>query len=296
MPADAADDDLVPQRENDSVEGPLPTFVIAGTMRSGTTALARWLGAHPEVFMAPGKELHYFDAERSKTLAGYRREFAGWAGQPAVGEATPNYLFARGAMSRLAATVVGVRVVVSLRDPVERAYSHYWARASRSIETRSFAQVVADEQADPTRPAGPTIGAGTSPHLLARGLYLDQITEALVHLPRHDLHVVLFDDLEAEPRQTFAGVCDFVGVDPSVVPGDVGRPANAYRRYRSERLRRWTRQLPSPAADLVGHLNSRAIAYPELDPGLRRDLQNWYRPANQALAEWLGRDLSAWDG
>ena len=199
-------------------------------------------------------------------------------------------------MARLVATVVGVRVVVSLRDPVERAYSHYWSRASRSIETRSFAEVVADEQANPTRPVGPTLGQGTSAHLLARGLYLDQITDALVHLPRQDLHVVLFDDVEADPVPTFAGVCEFVGVDPSVVPGDVGRPANAYRRYRSERVRRWTRRLPSPAADLVGHLNSRAVAYPELDPGLRRDLQDWYRPANRALADWLGRDLSAWDG
>ena len=186
-------------------------------------------------------------------------------------------------------------MVVSLRDPVERAYSHYWARASRSIESRTFAEVVADEQAKPTTPVGATLGAGTSAHLLGRGLYLDQIDEALRHLPRADLHVVLFDDLEACPQDTFAGVCDFIGVDRSVVPDDVGRPANAYRRFRSERMRRWTRRLPSPAADLVGHLNSRATAYPELDAGLRRELQDWYRPANQALADWLGRDLSAWD-
>ncbi len=155
--------------------------------------------------------------------------------------------------------------------------------------------MVADEQAKPTTPVGSTMGEGTSAYLLARGLYLEQITEALRHLPRPDLHVVLFDDVEASPQQTFAGVCEFVGVDGSVVPSDVGRPANAYRQYRSERLRRWTRRLPSPAADLVGHLNSQAIAYPELDPGLRRELQDWYRPANRALAEWLGRDLSAWD-
>ena len=278
------------------VEGPLPTFVIAGTMRSGTTALARWLGAHPDVYMAPRKELHHFDSTEPKALSSYRREFAGWAGQSAIGEATPNYLFARGAVARLTATVPGVRVVVSLRDPVERAYSHYWARASRAIESRSFAEVVADEQAKPTTPVGPTLGGGTSAYLLGRGLYLDQITEALRHLPRADLHVVLFDDVEACPRQTFAGMASFVGVDASVVPGDVGRPANAYRQYRSERMRRWTRRLPSPAADLVGHLNSRATTYPQLDPGLRRELQDWYRPANQALAEWLGRDLSAWEG
>ncbi len=274
--------------------GPLPTFVIAGAMRSGTTALARWLGAHPEVFMAPGKELHFFDSTKPKTLAAYRREFSGWQGQAAIGEATPNYLFADGAMARLAATVPGVRVVVSLRDPVERAYSHYWARASRSIESRSFAEVVAAEQAEPARPVGSAMGQGSSAHLLARGLYLDQLTEALRHLRRADLHVVLFDEVEAEPGPTFAGICTFVGVDASVRPDDVGRPANAYRRYRSERMRRLTRRLPSPAADLVGHLNSQAVAYPPLDPGLRRELQEWFGPANQALAEWLGRDLTAW--
>ncbi len=289
MPADAAHQ--VPHEDSDGA--PLPTFVIAGTMRSGTTALARWLGAHPDVYMAPRKELHYFDSAKPKTMADYRREFAGRAGQRAVGEATPNYVFADHAVERLATAVPDVRVIVSCREPVERAYSHYWARRSRVEELREFAEVVAEEQRHPDTPAG--TGLGTSLDLLARGRYLEQIEEALRHLRREQLLVVLFDDVEQRPAQTFTRICTHIGVDPSLVPDDVGRPANGYRAFRSERLRRVTRRVPGRAADVLGRLNTRATAYPELDPGLRRELQDWYRPANHALADWLGRDLSAWD-
>ena len=278
---------------NTQVEGPLPTFVIAGTMRSGTTALARWLGHHPEVFMAPRKELHHFDSSKNPPLHQYLQEFADWSGQPAVGEATPNYLYADHAIERLVATVPDVRVVVSLREPVERAYSHYWARTSRALEDRPFAEVVADEQRHPVLEAGS--GMGGPPALLARGRYLDQIQRALTHLPEDQLLAVLFDDVEQEPAQTYARICTFIGVDPAMAPPDVGRPANGYRRYRSERLRQALRRLPGPAADLIGHLNSRAATYPPLDPILRRALQDSYEADNQALARWLDRDLSSWN-
>ena len=271
-------------------QGPLPTFVIAGAMRAGSTALSRWLSAHPEVFMAPRKELHFFDKADAGSISTYRAEFADWSGQPAIGEATPNYLFASGAVERLVATIPDVRVVVSLRDPVERAYSHYWSRRSRALEVRSFAELVGEEQARPADASADPNGLD----LLARGRYLDQIHEALRHLPRPQLLVVLFDDVEGSPTETFAQICTFVDVDPTQVPAEVGRPANAYRRFRSQRVRRLARRLPAPAADVVGHLNSRAEGYPPLDPGLRDELRAWYRPANQELAEWLGRDLSAW--
>ena len=270
------------------IEAPLPTFVIAGTLRSGTTSLTRWLRGHPDVWMSTTKELHYFDTRWAPGVSvdEYRRDFAGWSRQPAVGEATPNYVYHREAIQRLAAVVPDVRVVVSLRHPVDRAYSQYWARRSRGIETRGFAEVIATE---------PEVPLSDDGALLARGRYLEQIERALQHLGREQLMVVLFDDLQDRPVETFTEVCSFIGADPATVPDEVGRAANGYRHFRSERVRRFSHRLPKGLGNAVGHLNSRAEVYPTMDPSLRAALCDQYRPHNAALAEWLGRDLSAWD-
>ena len=270
------------------VDAPLPTFVIAGAMRSGTTSLTRWLRGHPDVWMSPNKELHYFDTrwERGVTVDEYRQDFAGWDHQPAVGEATPNYVFHRDAMQRLTSVLPDARIVLSLRHPVDRAYSHYWARRSRGIETRGFAEVVATEPEVPVTDDG---------GLLARGRYLEQIQRMLHHLDREQLLVVLFDDLEAHPTETFVEVCDFIGVGRTSVPDEVGRAANGYRHFRSERVRQLSLRLPKSLGNAVGHLNSRTEKYPTMDAPLRAALCEQFRPHNDALAEWLGRDLSAWD-
>jgi hypothetical protein len=271
-----------------AAEAPLPTFVIAGAMRSGTTSLNRWLRGHPDVWMSPNKELHYFDTrwERGVTVDEYRQSFAGWSDQHAVGEATPNYVYHRDAMERLASVVPDVRVVLSLRHPVDRAHSHYWARRSRGIDTRGFAEVIATEPDVPLTDDG---------GLMARGRYLEQIQRTLRYVDRDQLLVVLFDDLEREPTETFAEVCAFIGVDTTTVPAEVGEAANRHRHFRSERVRRLSLRLPKSLGNAVGHLNSRAEAYPTMDAPLRSVLCEQFRPHNDALGEWLGRDLSMWD-
>lgn len=266
---------------------PLPTFVIAGTQRSGTTSLWRWLRGHPDVFVAADKEVHFFDAHWDEGVDAYRRSFEGWSGQQAIGEVTPNYIFHPEAMKRLVSVVPDVRVVVSLREPVERAYSHYWARRSRHYETLDFAAVIAAEPAEVV----PDMDAG---YLLARGRYLTQIERTLEVLPPEQLLVVLFDDVDQRPAETFAEICRFIGVDDQTVPAEVGRPANAHRQFRSQRLRRVTLHVPGRLGDALGRVNSRSVAYPALDPALRRELVERFRPDNEALARWLGRDLSTW--
>ena len=196
-------------------------------------------------------------------------------------------------MRRLVASVPDVRVVVSVREPVERAYSHYWARASRAVETRPFAEVVADEQADPDRRAAGRAAA----HLLARGRYLDQIERALeVPAPQDQLQVVLFDDVELDPAETFAAHLPLHRRRPArwSRPRSAGRPT-ATAGTGPQRVRRMALRLPGRLADAVGHLNSRAADLPahwiRPAPGADRAL---LRPDNEALARWLDRDLSAW--
>jgi hypothetical protein len=271
-----------------SVESPLPTFVIGGTMRAGTTSLTRWLRRHPDVLMASDKELHYFDSgwEHGETIDDYRRQFVRWSGERAVGEATPNYLFHREAMARLASVLPDVRIVLSLRNPIDRAYSQYWARRSRQVEKREFDEVVRTE---------PDVIVGDDGYVVARGQYHEQIQRMLEHIPREQVLVVLFEDVEGEPEATYSEVCRFIGVDDGVVPAEVGQAANAYRHFRSQRVRRVAQKLPKPAANLVGRFNSRVESYPPMDASTRSWLVERYRPHNAALGEWLDRDLTTWD-
>src|SRR5688572_19406956 len=106
--------------------GRLPDFVVIGSMRAGSTSLARYIGAHPSVYMPPKKELHFFDWNWDRGLDWYRAQFRDATPGAIIGEATPIYIVYREAMERLAKACPEARLLVVLRDPVSRAYSHYW--------------------------------------------------------------------------------------------------------------------------------------------------------------------------
>ncbi|CAN5742667.1 sulfotransferase [soil metagenome] len=267
--------------------GHLPNFLLIGAMRSGTSSLARWLRGHPEIFLAVPKELHYFDREHERGVAWYQERFADVADETAVGEATPSYLYRVDAVERMAALVPDARLLVILREPVERAYSHYWLERQRGREPRSFAAAMAAEQGG--RPEVPGRLA-----YLDRSRYLPQLERLCRHYPRSAVHVALFDDLVDQPAAAFAAVCRFLGVDDAVIPSEVGSAVNASVSFRSLRVRRLVKDLPGPLRRVADRLNTHRFAYPPIDRGLAAQLRASLADDNRSLAQWLGRDLSAW--
>jgi hypothetical protein len=268
--------------------GPLPNFFIIGAMRSGTTALSRYLGAHPEVFMAPEKEVHFFDRHHDRGLDWYRSRFAGAGDRPAVGEATQTYLYLPDVPARIAAVVPHGRLIAILRNPVGRAYSHYWMNRSLGTETEDFAEAVAHDPREAPAKNGPF------PYL-DRGRYLPQLQRVCEHFPREALHVLLLEDLIAAPGDTFGAVCAFLGIDSGVRPENLGTAINRHLEIRSIRVRDLGRRLPRPLGRVVGRLNTKPVTYPPMDPGVRRELVAKMVGDNARLAAWLGRDLSVWD-
>lgn len=271
--------------------GRLPDFVIVGAQRSGTTSLYRYLDGHPGVFMAATKELHYFDRHHEQGCDWYQQQFAGAGHDQVAGEATPRYMSDRSAMDRLAATLPGARLVAILRNPVERAYSHYWMERARGREHLSFEDAIAAEAArdDPE----------ILPAYLGQGRYLGQVRRITERFPREHLLVLLFDDLRRDPTGTIAGLCRFLGVDDHVTPPIVGRTVNSFVAFRSLRLRRLTKLVP-PSLPLVaaalGRLNAKPSgAYPPLGSETRARLVELLSADNEALGDWLGRDLQMWN-
>jgi hypothetical protein len=271
---------------------PLPNFLIIGAMRSGTSSLAYYLRDHPQVFMARNKELHFFTDRFDNGLDWYRYQFGGGDGHAVVGEATPTYMYDPVAVERMAAVLPVAKLVAVLRNPVDRAYSHYWHQVEKGRETASFAEAVA---AEPDRIAGREGWERRAWAYVDKGRYRRQLDCVCSFYPRDAIHVILFEDLRDRPDATFASVCEFLGVDTAYAPPTLGRVVNPHIRVRSERVRRATRRLPKRLQDLVGRINAPPTEYPPMEPGMRATLTRTFEPENDALAGWLGRDLSAWD-
>src|SRR5688572_14326389 len=123
-----------PDHDPQAAGARLPDFLIVGAMRSGTTSLHKYLQAHPDVFVASGKEVHFFDRRYGRGLDWYRSRFAGVTTERVVGEATPAYMYDENAIARIAHDLPDARLIVVLRNPVDRAYSHYWRNRSRGRE------------------------------------------------------------------------------------------------------------------------------------------------------------------
>ena len=220
----------------------LPDFLIVGTMRGGTTTLYHALVRHPQVAGAVlDKEVHYFDLHATRGEAWYRARFptraslarrAASAGGPVrVGEATPYYLFHPAVPARAAAALPGslgrgVRAIAILRDPVERAWSHYRHEVDLGYEWLGFEAAL---DAEDGRLAGeeerllrdPAAASEAHQHhsYVARGRYAPQLRRWFEALGRDRVLVVRSEDLYAEPAATFARVLEHLDVRPWD-PGD----------------------------------------------------------------------------
>jgi hypothetical protein len=253
----------------------LPDFLIIGAQRAGTATLYYNLVRHPSVLPALRKEVHFFDLEYWRGPRWYRGYFPTRRlmegrrrrnGVALTGEATPYYLFHPAVPSRVAAVLPQARFVVLLRDPVARAYSHYQREVRKGREPLSFADALAQE---PSRLAGEAARLVADPRYHSerfqrfsyrtRGVYAPQLRAWLAAFPRERFLVLESEALFADPVRAFGEVAAFLGLPP-------WRPSGVTP-YNTER-------------------------YATLDPALRAELEDFYRPHNMELETLLGRPPS----
>lgn len=290
--------------------GRLPDFLIVGAQKCGTSSLFEWLCSHPAVARPSFKELQFFNDERewSKGPAAYSRRFARVPSGSLVGEATPEYMLYPESVERMARTVPDARLIAVVRDPIERAYSQYRMNRHLRWEGRSFDRAVRDElAAGDVEPSLRRMTTSGSPeyHYLARGDYLPQLERLCRHYARERLLVLLLDDLVADPGGSFAEVCRFLGIGERERPEAVGKPYNTaaeLSRFNPSSLRfgllyrfRLWRILPRRVSEWMERSGGAAVAPLEPPAAATVDaLRDHFEPRNEALARWLGRDLSHW--
>ena len=253
----------------------LPNFIVIGGQRCGSTSLHTILGGHPQVLEASHKELHFFDNNHLRGLDFYRRLFplrehmavrGRRLGAPVVtGEASPYYIFHPAVPARVAAALPDVKLVAVLRDPVDRAHSHYQLAVRGGKEALGFSLAL---DAEPGRLEGEEerLLADPSyisePHrrhsYMARGIYVDQLRRWHEYFPREQVLVIRSEDLFTDTETVYGQVSDFLGL---------------------QRHRR-------------GFFESRnRVSYDRMAAATRQRLRDHFAEPNQRLYEYLGRDL-----
>jgi hypothetical protein len=204
----------------------LPDFVVIGAPKCGTTSLFQYLRQHPGVFLPRQKELHYFTRDQlglhhsgpgdehvlrsvCATRAEYEAHYRGAGDEGAVGDISPSYFEYPEVSERIRDELKDPRIVLLLRDPIEKAHSQYMHLVRDARETLSFLDALEAEE--------DRIRAGWSMiwHYAAGSRFADRTRQYLDAFGHDRMRVLLFEDLVQSPDTVLSDLCEFLGVDPA---------------------------------------------------------------------------------
>jgi hypothetical protein len=242
----------------------LPGFIVIGAQKAGTTSLFKTLRQHPAIVPASKKEIKFFDCNFGLGLNWYRAHFPYQTEMKAgclTGEASPHYIAHPLTPQRIAQTLPGIKLVALLRNPVERAYSHYQLNVRRGREPLSFEEAI-EQEPERLRKVLQVITLDESYPLynflhysyLKKGLYAEQLERWYEVFPASQILVLQSEDFFANPERSFARVVEFLGL-----------PAWAPEKFKAYNMG----------------------SYTAISPDLRQRLQAYFEPHNQRLFELL---------
>lgn len=267
----------------------MPDFIIIGAQRCGTTSLYNYLVEHPDVVPAFRKEVHFFDNHFNKGITWYRSHFPLFWYKYYVnkirhqdfitGEASPYYIFHPHAPQRIFETVPRVKLIALLRNPVDRAYSHYQHEVKMGFETLSFEDAIEREKerlpiemAKMLEDKNYCSFDHRNYSYLSRGIYVDQLEVWTSFFPRDQILVLKSEDFYDDPPATVKQVVEFMDL-PNC-------RSNEYEKYS------YTHYPKMDAAT-----RERLIDYFEMDAAIRERLIAYFEPHNQRLYEYLDMNL-----
>lgn len=294
----------------------LPTFIIIGAAKSGTTALYEYLSQHPDIYLSPLKEPRFFaldgetrdfggpfaDIENKvsiRSLDDYYACFKGVQTERAIGEASTLYLYHPNAPERIYRHIPDVKMIAILRDPVERAFSGYLMHLMQRREVISFEDALEDERRriDENWIWGRYVDVGH---------YAEQLKRYLSIFKRDQIRIYLYEDLRDDANALLEDVFYFLDVDPSY-PIDTSVRHNVSGVPKSRLIdaiigqRPWRRQLsrirpylPESLFRLRDRMRRRNLARPTIDPETRAWLLPHFRDDILWLQDFLDRDLGSW--
>ena len=247
-------------------------FIIVGAQKAGTTSLYDYMTLHPQIESAYEKEIHYFSKYYKKSKAWYRAHFKKRADDAPyenilTGEASPYYLYHPLSANRIKSFDADMKIIIILRDPVERAYSHYHHQIRGETESLSFSEAIAAED---KRLAGKDDWIKkTNQHspehqrysYKKRGEYLEQIKRFHDHFPRENIIILNSKNLFSEPLICLNTVWGFLGLENYIPTGEL------------------------KARNIGGY------QIPDEDKKTIRMLKEYYKPLNDELFAYIKKDF-----
>lgn len=246
-----------------------PGYLVVGTKRGGSTSIAHWLSKHPQVAACRfTKGTHYFDVNYQRGWKWYLSAFEPPRdGIRITGEASPYYMFHPLAVERIAKALPDVRLIVSLREPVARAWSHHQYETQQGFEDQPFAEAIEleDERVrgeEERIRADPRYESHAHRHhtYLQRGHYAEQLERLYAHFPQEQVLVVRSESMFSDPQTELARVWKHLGLEPVHLDG--------LDRYKATHV---------PL---------------EIHKDLHERLTDHYRPWNEKLQQLLGADFT----
>ena len=283
----------------------LPDFIGIGGQRCGSTTIWSMMRGDDRLFLPERKELHYFtdrDGEYREDLCNYGAYFEGARGDQLVGEFTPNYLTSGGACRRIMEHLPDVRLIVTLRDPVERAISLYTYRVARGMEVRSMGRAI---RADMRRCVGGEEVVDRHHAYCQLGMFSDGVARYIECFGRDSMLILTMDMLRHDAESVRARLARHLGLEGAIGRGDEGsgsgwanRSTTTPRIKRLERFAKGTLRARRGSDGLIDRvacgvarravaLNQRAGS-PRVPRGLREELRSFYKEDGLRLAALTG--------
>jgi len=286
----------------------LPNFIIVGAPKAGTTSLYHYLSEHPDVFMSEPKEVNFFSKEeieaqglyytdfKVKDMGAYQRLFDGVKHEKAVGEGSVSYLYYPDTPKKIKVALPDVKIIILLRNPVERAFSHYLMDLRLGLVDIPFENIVSHDVTNQKIDL-------FYQQYIELGLYYEQVKRYLNIFGQEKVKIYLQEDLRTRSDDVITGLYAFLGVDKSYRP-DMERQHNAFSMpkrnmignlYTYNFMRALVRNIiPDKLKNIMKGFVFDNKPKPVLAPETKRKLQDLYLGDIEKLEKVIDRDLSAW--
>lgn len=291
-----------------------PNLFLVGPHKTGTTTWYDLLDEHPDVCMSPVKEPEFLNTDHqythrpTETEQAYLDLWSKATDERYLGEATPWYFYSQAAAETIRQKSPDPKILITLRDPVERIYSLHSQRLHAGTETiESFQEALA---AEPARKQGERLPDRRNPVL---GCFYREIAAYTPHVERYmdlfdedELKVLRFEAFISDQEAAYRDLCGWLGIEPVAFQETQSNPNSTVR---SPWFRDLVREPPAPVLKVtqlfpegwrrklrqrLHGLNERPVKRPPLDPALRAQLVEELTPDIEALEALLGWDLSDW--
>lgn len=284
----------------------IPEFLIIGAEKSGTTWLYKKLKQHPEIYLPLTKECHFFnkynsnlkEIDRYKNMGWnwYKKFFDSKPDNAQAGEITPMYICDPQAPARIARDLPGIKLIYILRNPVTRAYSHYWMAFRKGHINKKFEEIVEEK----------------NPQIILRGKYASQLERYYDLFPKENIKGYIYESFFQNSHKGLESIHEFLGVRKLPVKQELRKKVLASPKPKSkilgtiiagtaQKMRKnpftfelldWIKK--TGAASLIKNWNTEEVPYPPMDKAIYEKLFEFYEPEIETLKKY-NLNIDIWE-